>query len=177
MPDTIHIRRATIADAALLADLGECAFREAFADDPRNAPEDFAAYMAEAFGPEIQARELANPRATFLLAEIAGEAVGYAKLLADSTETNVTATRPVELVRLYALQAWIGRGIGAALMQSCLEEARKDGHDVIWLGVWEHNHRAQKFYAKFGFAKCGEHIFQLGKDAQTDWLMQLTLRT
>ena len=168
----VSIRHATIADAALLAELSARAFREAFADHPQNAPADIAAYMVEAFGTEIQARELAEPRATFLLAESAGEAVGYAKLLADSTETGVTGARPVELARLYALQAWIGRGIGAALMQSCLEEARNNGHDVIWLGVWEYNYRAQKFYARFGFVKCGEHIFQLGNDPQTDWLMQ-----
>lgn len=168
----VHIRYATASDAALLADLGARAFREAFADNPLNAPHDMAAYMAEAFGPEVQARELNDPNAIFLIAEIGNEAVGYAKLLAGSREEGVTAARPIELVRLYALQAWVGRGIGAALMQRCLTEAQNRGHDVMWLGVWEYNYRAQKFYEKFGFVRCGEHVFQLGQDAQTDWLMQ-----
>lgn len=176
MLDTaVHISYATASDAALLADLGAQAFREAFADNPLNAPSDMAAYMATAFAPEVQARELADPNAIFLLAETGGEVVGYAKLLADSREEGITAARPIELVRLYALQKWVGRGIGAALMQRCLAEARDRDHDVMWLGVWEYNYRAQKFYEKFDFVRCGEHIFQLGQDAQTDWLMQRDL--
>ena len=42
----------------------------------------------------------------------------------------------------------------------------------VWLGVWEHNHRALRFYEKNGFTAFGTHIFQLGNDQQTDILMQ-----
>lgn len=40
------------------------------------------------------------------------------------------------------------------------------------LGVWEHNHRALRFYEKNGFIAFGTHIFQLGNDQQTDILMK-----
>ena len=172
MKTNIDIRRAQLTDAAMLAELGERSFREAFAGHPRNAPDDLEAYITEAFGTVIQEAELTDKRTTFLLAESEGRAVGYAKLLADSRETDIAGVYPVELVRLYALQAFVGRGIGAALMRSCLDEARSKGHDIIWLGVWEVNFRAQEFYKKFGFEKCGEHVFQLGSDPQIDWLMQ-----
>ena len=171
----VNIRRATIADAVLLAELAWKTFYDAFGEHPLNRPEDLAAYMATAFGPEIQAAELNDKRNTFLLAESAGQPVGYAKLIAGSTEPCVTATNPVELSRLYSLQEYLGRGVGAALMQACIDEAVRQGHDVMWLGVWEVNYRAQRFYQKYGFAKCGEHTFHLGADPQTDWVMQRTL--
>jgi ribosomal protein S18 acetylase RimI-like enzyme len=61
------------------------------------------------------------------------------------------------------------------LLQSCIDEARRTGHRTMWLGVWERNRRAQAFYRKWGFHTVGEHIFQLGSDAQTDWLMECAL--
>jgi ribosomal protein S18 acetylase RimI-like enzyme len=47
--------------------------------------------------------------------------------------------------------------------------------DNIWLGVWEHNHQAIKFYTTWGFEKFGDHLFLLGDDPQTDWLMKKEL--
>ena len=57
-------------------------------------------------------------------------------------------------------------------MDACFARARNGQHDVMWLGVWEHNPRAQRFYEKNGFRIVGRHTFQLGYDPQTDLLMQ-----
>jgi diamine N-acetyltransferase len=167
------IRRADAEDAGLLADLGARTFSDAFAAD--NKPEDMAAYLAAAFSPAQQAAELADPRATFLIAEIERRAVGYAALRADDGPACVTGARPIELVRLYVAQEWLGRGVGAALMRECVGVARASGHQTMWLGVWEHNRRAQAFYRKWGFQIVGEHTFQLGTDPQTDLLMERAL--
>ncbi len=67
---------------------------------------------------------------------------------------------------------WLGRGVGAALMRACLDEARRNQHQTLWLGVWEHNQRAQAFYRQWDFREVGTHIFQLGSDAQTDLLLE-----
>ena len=75
-------------------------------------------------------------------------------------------------MRLYAGREFIGKGVGAALMRRCLDEAARLECDVIWLGVWEHNKRAQDFYRRWKFTDAGSHIFQVGSDAQTDLLMQ-----
>ena len=167
---TPSIRRATLTDAALLAEMGARTFADTFAAD--TPPEDMAAYLNSAFSPEKQAAELTDPASLFLIAEIAGQPAGYARLYAGEPLEGVTGARPIELVRIYSTGAWIGRGVGAALMQGCLDEARRLGHDVIWLGVWERNPRAQTFYQKWGFSKVGTHIFPLGDDPQTDWIMQ-----
>lgn len=46
----------------------------------------------------------------------------------------------------------------------------------LWLGVWERNERAIKFYEKKGFNSFADHIFTLGNDAQRDVLMELKLK-
>ncbi|MDD5370547.1 MAG: GNAT family N-acetyltransferase [Anaerolineaceae bacterium] len=167
---TITIRRALPADAELLARMGRQTFFDSFAAD--NTPENMAAYLDSAFSPKIQAAELADPHSTFLIAEVEEIPVGYARLFAGPPPEAVTAPGPVELVRIYAVKDWIGRGVGAALMQACLEEAAYQDYRTIWLGVWQRNPRALAFYEKWGFERAGTHTFQLGNEAQTDWIMQ-----
>lgn len=170
-PSAPTIRRAVAGDAALLAELGARTFTETFA--AVNKPEDMTAYLASAFTRERQAEELADPLATFLIAEIDGVAVGYAKLRPGAeADGRISGERPIELVRLYVSQAWLGRGVGEALMRACIDAARRGDYQTLWLGVWEHNARARAFYRKWNFRDVGHHIFQLGADAQTDVLMQ-----
>lgn len=172
MEDVLKIRNAVDADAAILTKIAWQSFYDAFADHPKNAPADLKAYMDEAFSVEAITRELADPETIYFIAELAGEMVGYAKLKQNSREDCVTGENPLELCRLYSVNAYIGKGIGRSLMLRCLDFAAAAGHDTCWLGVWEYNDRAQQFYKKFGFEKCGEHVFQLGSDPQTDWVLQ-----
>lgn len=171
----IFISRATNDDAETLTELARVTFWDAFHEHPKNAPEDMAAYMAEAFSEETVAAELADPKNIFLLAEIEGEAAGYAKLTNGAIEEGITAERPIELNRLYSHQQFLGKGVGQALMDQCFATARELGCDVMWLGVWEYNPRAQRFYEKNGFRVVGSHVFELGSDQQTDLLMQREL--
>jgi diamine N-acetyltransferase len=172
MTETVEIRFAEPKDAETLARVAWKSFYDAFADHPKNAPDDLKAYMDEAFAPETIAAELNDQDSIYFVAEIAGETVGYAKLKKNSREHCTSGENPIELCRLYSLNEFIGRGIGRTLMLRCLDFAKENAHDFMWLGVWEYNFRAQKFYEKFGFEKCGEHVFQLGSDPQTDWVLQ-----
>ena len=172
VPD-LKIRRGTVADAALLSELGARTFSETFAAD--NTPEDLAAYMAASFNVAQQTAELNDTASTFLIAEVDGRAAGYAKLHDGEPEKGVEGAKPVELVRLYVSREWLGRGVGEQLMRACLDEARQAGHKTIWLGVWERNPRAQAFYRKWNFRPVGEHMFRLGSDLQRDVLMERTL--
>ena len=172
MSDQIKIRKATPADAKPLTDLAYTTFWDAFAHHPKNAPEDLNHYMRQAFNLEQIKAELANDNSVFLIAEIESKPAGYAKLIVESTEEGITAERPVELSRLYSHQEYLGKGVGQNLMDACFEYANTHGHDVMWLGVWEYNPRAQAFYTKNGFREVGKHTFLLGSDPQTDLLMQ-----
>lgn len=171
MPE-ILIRQAVVEDADLLTDLAYKTFWDAFAAHPKNAPDDLAHYMRQAFGRDQIATELTDPKSIFLFAEIDGDMAGYSKILLDNIEPGITAERPVELCRLYSQQEFLGKGVGQTLMDACFERAVQENRDVMWLGVWEYNPRAQRFYEKNGFRVVGQHVFQLGKDPQTDLLMQ-----
>jgi diamine N-acetyltransferase len=171
----ISIRQATVEDAKLLTDLAYTTFWDAFAHHPKNAPDDLDHYMRQAFNLEQITAELADPQNIFLIAEIDEKPAGYAKLIVDNIEPGITGERPVELQRLYSHQEYIGKGVGQNLMDACFARAVDEGRAVMWLGVWEYNPRAQRFYEKNGFAVVGKHTFQLGADPQTDLLMQKIL--
>lgn len=166
----IKIRHASAADADLLAELGRQTFYDTFAGD--NTPENMAAYLAASFSPEKQAAEIAEPGSLFIIAEVQGTAAGYARLREGPTPAAVTGVHPIEIVRIYSSQEWLGQGVGPALMQASLDQARQRGCDTIWLDVWEHNPRGIAFYRKWGFVEAGTQAFQLGDDLQTDLLMQ-----
>jgi diamine N-acetyltransferase len=168
----ITIRQGVPEDATLLTDLAYTTFWDAFAHHPKNAPDDLNHYMRQAFSLEQIASELADARNIFLIAELENEAAGYAKIIIDNIEPGITAERPVELNRLYSHQRFLGQGVGQTLMEACFDRAKREDRDVIWLGVWEYNPRAQRFYEKNGFRVVSSHTFLLGEDPQTDLLMQ-----
>ncbi|MEZ5345432.1 MAG: GNAT family N-acetyltransferase [Pyrinomonadaceae bacterium] len=171
----MNIRKATIEDCEMLAALSFKTFYDAFHDHPKNAPEDLAAYMEKAFSVETLTEELKDKNSVFLLAESDNNAIGYAKVMIGSTEKGIKAERPIELNRLYAVQDQIGKGVGQKLLDSCFETGIIQNCDAMWLGVWEYNPRAKRFYEKNGFRLVGEHVFLLGKDPQIDLLMQKEL--
>lgn len=174
------IRHGNADDAKVLAELGARTFSETF--ETENTPENMAAYLASAFSPESQAAALAEPNSLFLIAEASlpanqdqGTAVGYAMIRSGEAPPEITGAKPIELVRLYVSRKSLGSGVGAALMQGCIDEAKQQGYETLWLGVWEHNARAQSFYRKWNFHEVGTHVFQLGDDPQTDLLMQRSI--
>jgi ribosomal protein S18 acetylase RimI-like enzyme len=171
----LKIRRGTVSDAETLAPLAMKIFNDAFAGNPLNKPEDMRVYIAEAFSLEQTRRELSDAETLFYVAEIGAEMIGYAKLQERSTEDCIADVSPIELSRLYVRKDFHGRGIAEKLMNECFDYARRKNYRTMWLGVWEYNFRAQKFYEKFGFARVGSHVFQLGSDAQTDWVMERKL--
>lgn len=176
MPDRdLFIRRATQEDAQIIAEMGARTFEAAFGAD--NRPQDIARYIAESFSPQQLERELADPKSIFLLAYEDEQLAGYARLLDGERPEFVQGPDPVELVRLYVESDLIGGGYGSALMRACLEAARAAGYRSIWLGVWERNTRAIRFYERWGFHRLSTHEFILGEDVQTDILMGRNLDT
>jgi ribosomal protein S18 acetylase RimI-like enzyme len=163
------IRPAGEADAELLAHVGAQLFQATFAVD--NDPMDMFMYLSDAFTPERQRAELADPDRICLLAEEGAAVAGYALLRRGVAHVHVTGARPIEIQRFYVDRAWHGRGVAARLMAACLNVARTQGAETVWLGVWERNPRAIRFYEKHGFTDVGSQEFRLGTDLQTDRVM------
>lgn len=172
--DTTRLRRATIEDAKLLAELAARLFEDTFGPD--NDPEDMRAYLAGAFSEKKQLAELADAdRAVWIGLDSLDRPIGYAAMRRGTRARGIVSEHPAEVERIYADRHWHGRGAGRALMAACVEQARAWGCDVLWLSVWERNPRAIAFYEKTGFRKVGRRIFQLGGDMQHDDVMAQSL--
>lgn len=169
------IRLAQSDDAAALAHLAECSFRETFSTADNHA--DMNLYCAQHFGVEVQRPAILDPNHRILLANIEQQLVAFAQVRLHSPQDGVVANQPSELQRLYVLQTWQGRGVAQELMSQILTTVNRIGADSLWLGVWEHNPRAIAFYRKYGFQVIGEHIFQLGRDPQRDLIMATAIGT
>lgn len=168
----VVIRRADAADARPLASFAAAAFADTFAAD--NTPGDMASYLVEAFGEDQQLAELDDPACIVLVAEHGGELAGYAMVRDGAMPGGTTSAdlgNAMEIARLYAGRRWVGTGVGAALMQSCLDLATSRRREWVWLGVWERNARAIAFYARWGFTDIGSQPFQLGADRQSDRIL------
>lgn len=165
----LQIRRATAGDAAPLALISEKTFRDTFG--PSNTANDMDMHCRDSYSERIQADEIADPAMLTLLAEADGEIIGFTQLGWGKAPDGVRAAHPGEIMRLYVLSGWHGRGVAQSLMNAGLAALRERGSDVVWLGVWENNPRAIAFYGKYGFTEAGAHVFAVGTDPQRDLVM------
>ncbi|WZO95774.1 GNAT family N-acetyltransferase [Isosphaeraceae bacterium EP7] len=169
----VEVRIATTADAHRVAHIGDASFRETF--EKSTPPADMDLYLRSTYTESHIRDDMSEPRVTYLVAGVRGEMFGFAKVRECSETACVTARRPMELCRLYVLGEHAGRGVGAALMGACLDRAGSTGHDVVWLGVWQHNDRARRFYERWGFRRVGSQIFAVGSDDQLDDILELKI--
>ena len=165
-PAGLRIRRATPADALLISTLGAETFVASFG--AQNTPENLAKHIRKAYGDGVQQRELADPTITYLIAEMNGRTAGYACVKAGAAPKSVTGPLPIEVLRFYVVKDFHGTGVAQALMDACAADARGRGGRTLWLGVWDQNPRAIRFYTKWGFVDVGGQTFMLGDDPQQD---------
>lgn len=165
-----QIKKATIEDIALLQTIGSKTFIETYGH--QNTPENLKKYLEEKFNKKQISDEIQTPKTIFLLVELENEIIGYAKMRVNLVENPDVMS--LEIERIYISKIYHGQKYGADLMQKCIDVALENNYESLWLGVWEHNPKAIKFYQKWGFEIFGTHIFQLGDDGQTDYLMKKT---
>ena len=166
----ITIHTATTAHAPALTALGITTFVHAFGQ--HNTTEDMDKYVAEEMNQEKITAELSMPDNTFFLAWAGDTLAGYAKVRTANPDEQLAGFSPMEIERLYVLHTCQNKKIGEQLVDHAIAFARSRGHNLMWLGVWEHNPNAIRFYKRLGFAPFGTHGFMLGNDQQTDILMK-----
>lgn len=169
----MKIRKINIDDLEALRNLSIQTFKETF--EEVNTEEDMQKYLDENLSIEKLKTELENPNSEFYFAENNDEILGYLKLNFKDAQTEKLEENHFEIERIYVLKAFLGQKFGQILFDKALEIGREKNLEYFWLGVWEENHRAIKFYEKNGFEIFGKHDFVLGKDVQTDLLMKLKL--
>lgn len=168
-----ELRKANLTDLPELLVLAQTSFVQAFTEG--NKLENVQAYLAEAFTVEQLTKELQNPASTFIVASWEGELLGYTKLNLAEAQTDVQDPASVEVARLYTLEKAWGTGLGQLLLDAAIAFGRQEGKTWLWLGVWEHNARAIRFYEKNGLRIFGSHPFPFGDEIQNDWLMRVEL--
>jgi ribosomal protein S18 acetylase RimI-like enzyme len=167
---TVFIRYADPSDAMMIADISRTTFFDSFSS--QNTKENIDKFMSVQFNREALMKEVGAEGNIFLLAFEGEELLGYVRMRESENPAGLGEADSIEIARIYVTRQSIGKGVGKALMKRCIDIAVEKGKEIIWLGVWEHNQRAIEFYTKSGFEKFGEHIFMLGDDPQTDWLMK-----
>ena len=148
-------------------------FYETFA--AANTAADMKKYLEENFSDEKIMAELCNPDSVFCIAWEGETPVGYLKVNAGLAQTELQDESALEIERIYVTNAYHGKKVGQLLYEKALEIAHCQKKSYIWLGVWESNSKAMRFYEKNGFVAFDKHIFRFGEDEQTDIMMKKML--
>lgn len=165
--EQLAIRRCKPDDAEALSVLASRTFYDAFIHSC--SEEDMHYFLSLHYDADALRQELESGSLQSWLALEGGQAVGYISMAQRQPSFPHGREKAMELVRLYVLRQYHGKGIAHRLMQHYLAEAKKANCCFLWLGVWEHNERAKSFYRKWGFAPTGyTHPFTIGLTLQTD---------
>ena len=169
----MNIRTAKISDLNILKEIGKRTFIETFASE--NSSKNMTEYLESAFTTEKLMSELTNMNSEFYFAEMEGEVVGYLKINFNDSQTELKVSNALEIERIYVLKEFHSKKVGQLLYDKAIEIAKNKNLKNVWLGVWEQNPRAIRFYEKNGFKVFDKHIFKLGEDEQTDIMMKLEI--
>ncbi|MDP5061074.1 MAG: GNAT family N-acetyltransferase [Maribacter sp.] len=166
-------RLCSLEELHQLRQISEHTFVIAFEKD--NDPEDFKKYIEKAFALEKVKEELLNPNSDFYFVYKDKEVVGYFKLNVNDAQSELKQDDSVELERIYVVSKYQGLGLGKQFLHYIKAIAQERNKKMLWLGVWQENKRAVKFYERHGFQKFDTHPYFIGSDEQTDWLMRFDL--
>lgn len=167
------IRKINSNDLTLLQAISRKTFIETFAE--HNTEDDLKAYLDQQLSIEQLNEEINHVHSAFFLAEENNKVIGYLKLNWNNAQTEMIDLAAFEIERIYVLKEYFGKGLGQFLMDAAMDIAKKMLPTNIWLGVWEKNARAIRFYEKNGFTIFSSHLFKLGNDIQTDLLMKFEI--
>jgi ribosomal protein S18 acetylase RimI-like enzyme len=170
----MEITKAILSDLKELQTLSRKAFFETLSSG--NTEENMHEYLDMEFAEEKIKRELSNPDSEFYLAKENHAPIGYLKINFGKAQTELKEAKGMEVERIYVLKELHGKNVGQLLFDKVLEIAKAKNMDYLWLGVWEKNPRAIRFYEKNGFVQFGTHIFKVGADEQTDVMMRKSFK-
>lgn len=163
------IRKVTVDDVKDLQAISRETFKKTF--DEYTAPADMARFLKEDYETSKLTKEIENPNSRFYFLIVKDEVAGYLKINEGDAQTEDLKSNALEVERIYLREKFQHQGLGLVLIKLAEKIAREEKKDYMWLGVYEHNLNAQKFYARDGFKRVSQHTFQVGSDPQTDYLL------
>ena len=169
----MEITPCTLSDLTDLCQISVQTFTESFKQ--LNNPADFDEYISRAYTPQRMTAELQNLGSNFFFLKIENQILGYLKINVAPAQSEINDPESLEIERIYLLKTAQNKQLGHKMLQYAIEIATQKQKKYIWLGVWEKNEKAIRFYEKKGFRIFDKHIFEIGNDPQTDFLMRLEL--
>lgn len=157
---------------AVLTEIGATTFYDSYRYE--NTEADMQAYIVNTYTIEKLAQNLSNPNIVYFLAYNHQGDVGYIKLLLNQTNEKLQG-QCAEIEKIYVRQAFHGKGIAQHLMQFAIDYCKQQSYNNLFLGVWQENHKALKFYSKIGFKTFDTRTFQLGERLCDDYMLNLVL--
>jgi diamine N-acetyltransferase len=170
----MEISKINPSDVNTLLALSWKTFHEAFGH--LNTPENMDYYMRKAFNTDKLFSELLNPFSEFYFAIVNNEKAGYIKVNKCPAQSDIYDDQSLEIERIYIDGDYQGSGLGSNLLQFAKERAKTLELEYVWLGVWEKNTDAIRFYQRHGFEIFSSHPFVFGDEVQTDLLMKYFLK-
>ena len=161
------------ADLLALQEISRQTFFDTFG--AVNSDEDMNRYFEVNLSLNQLTEELNNPSTSFFFAKSNNEILAYLKLNEAKAQTEKREVPSIEIERIYVRKEYQNRGVGQFLLDFSFQLTKDKKMKLIWLGVWEHNVSAIRFYERNQFQLFGKHSFILGSDEQTDLLMELHL--
>ncbi|MCG2613319.1 GNAT family N-acetyltransferase [Terrimonas sp. NA20] len=171
--EEIRISKVTASDINELHTISKRTFLDTFAQ--HNSEKNMAHYLTESLSLEKLASEVANENSDFYFATANDEVIGYLKVNYGPSQTELQDSQALEIERIYVSQQYQGKKVGQLLFDLAIDLAEKRNALYVWLGVWEQNAKAIRFYEKNGFVPFSSHVFKLGEDVQTDIMMKKEL--
>ncbi|MFD1671058.1 GNAT family N-acetyltransferase [Agrilactobacillus yilanensis] len=168
-----EIKKCTLADLDTLQAVSIQTYKETF--DGITKDENMVTYLEEAYNKPKLTRELQNELSEFYFLYVQQQLAGYFKVNIEDAQSEPMGPDSFEVERIYVRPAFKRQGLGRQMLTLATELAQQRHKKEMWLGVWEHNYKAQAFYKTMGFERFSEHHFIMGDDVQTDFLLKKVL--
>ena len=166
----LTFKRCDQNDLMELVSISRSTYFNAFIAD--NSPENMQLYLDSAFSKSDLSDDLENKESEFYFTYLMDVVVGYLKINWRDAQKDIKDKDGFEIERIYVLKEFQRKKLGQQMLDKITEIAKSKNVKYIWLGVWEKNIKAIRFYERNGFERFGEHSFMLGEEKQTDHLMK-----
>lgn len=159
----------TLDKLHVLQQLAQQTFRETFT---HYTERDLKDYFDNDLSLETLQSELSNPESQHFFILKDKKEVGFLKVNVGNAQTEHELENAFEIQRIYILKEYQSQGLGKKLFEHALTLAQQTDLKWVWLGVWEHNTKAQALYFSYGFERFSQHEFIVNGKADCDWLLR-----
>jgi len=170
----MKIERVTLQQLGELQAISQSTFADAYG--PFNTFESMEEYFATSLSIQKLTEEIKSLNARFyFLTGDNGQPVAYLKVNFWTDVKEWAPADSLEIERLYVKKEFQRKKYGTRLMNFAIQLGEEHHINHFWLGVWEFNPDAIRFYETLGYKVVDKHIFRFGNEDQYDFIMHKCL--